>query len=274
MSKKNFCRSCKTLSIVIPVYNEAARLSKTFTALVNPKIPWGIFELEEIIFVNDGSLDNTSAIIKTFRPQLEKITKAKVRLISYKENQGKGYAVRTGMLKSKSTYTLMMDADMSTPMSELTRFQYSARKLRPVLIGTRKSKIVRVEKEQPFIRRNLGKVFTLLSQIILNTWVTDFTCGFKMFDYISRMQIFTRAKINRWGYDSEILFLAKNMGFPIKEISVRWKNDERSRVNLLLDIWRSFKELWQIRYYQLRGFYRLNLSAAYAELIKLTTHER
>lgn len=269
----NFCRACKSLTIVIPVYNEAARLGKTFTALIDPHIPWGIFDLEEIIFVDDGSRDNTKKIIKSFRPQLEAATKARVRLISYSRNRGKGYAVRTGMLKSKSTYTLMMDADISTPMSELARFQYSARIMRPVIIGTRKSKIVRIEKQQPWLRRNLGRVFTLLSQLILNTWVTDFTCGFKMFDYISRMQIFTRSKIERWGYDSEILFLAKNLGFPIKEISLRWRNDERSRVNMALDALRSFRELWQIRAYQWSGQYRLNLSAAYAELIKLLAHE-
>jgi dolichyl-phosphate beta-glucosyltransferase len=247
----------KTLSLVIPVYNESARLSKTFGALTKTDIPWGIFTLEEIIFVNDGSKDNTAAIIKAERPQLQKLTNAKVRLISYKKNRGKGHAVKVGMLASKSDYTLMMDADMSTPMTELARFQYSARKNRPVIIGTRKSKVVRVEKEQPWLRRNLGRVFTLLSQISLNVWVTDFTCGFKMFNYQATQQIFNRSQIERWGYDSEILFLAKNLGYPIKEISVRWRNDERSRVNIIKDAWRSLTELGQIRYLQVAGRYNL-----------------
>ena len=85
----NFCRACKSLTIVIPVYNEAARLGKTFTALTDPHIPWGIFDLEEIIFVDDGSRDNTKKIIKAFRPQLEAATKARVRLISYRRNRAK-----------------------------------------------------------------------------------------------------------------------------------------------------------------------------------------
>jgi dolichyl-phosphate beta-glucosyltransferase len=247
----------KTLSLIIPVYNESARLGKTFGALTKADIPWGIFKLEEIIFVNDGSKDNTRAIIKAERPQLEKITGAKVRLISYKKNRGKGYAVKTGMLASHSDYALMMDADMSTPMTELARFQYSARKNRPVIIGTRKSKVVRVEKEQPWLRRNMGRVFTLLSQLMLNTWVTDFTCGFKMFNAQATRQVFSRSLIERWGYDSEILFLAKNLGYPIKEVSVRWRNDERSRVSLIKDACRSLVELGQIRTHQLAGRYNL-----------------
>jgi dolichyl-phosphate beta-glucosyltransferase len=245
----------KQLTIVIPVYNEVARLEKTFRALKSPSVPWGIFGLEEIIFVNDGSKDYTKEMIKAERPKLEKATKARVRLISYKHNRGKGHAVKTGMLASKSEYTLMMDADISTPLSELERFQVSAKKERAVIIGTRKSRVVRVEKEQPWLRRNMGKVFTLLSKIILNTWVSDFTCGFKMFRLEANREVFSRSVIERWGYDSEILFLAKNLGYPIKEISVRWRNDERSKVNLIKDAWRSLTELIKIRYNQVNGTY-------------------
>ena len=256
MNEKNMTKNKQTLSIVVPVYNETQRLALTFQAFSQP-VDWGVFDLQEIIFVNDGSTDKTLAMLRQHRAELERHTGAKVHILSYSQNRGKGYASRRGMLFSQGDYSLLMDADMSTPLSEVDRLQSGVKKGRALIIGTRKSKIVRVEKEQSWLRVKLGRVFTWLSQMILNTCVTDFTCGFKLFRADVREQVFRRSRIDRWGYDSEILFLAVRLGYKPYEVAVRWLNDERSRVNILQDSLRSFQELLQIRYYQWTGVYQL-----------------
>jgi len=245
-----------SLSIVIPVYNEHARLPLTLEAL-RSEVEWGQFRLNEIIFVNDGSNDDTLAILRRVKSQLQKRTQARVFILSYEKNRGKGFAIRQGMLAASSDYILMMDADMSTPMSEISRLQSGVRRRRPIIIGTRKSRVVRVEKEQPWFRVLMGRAYTQLSQSILNTYVSDFTCGFKLFRADVAGEIFRRALINRWSYDSEIMFLAVRLGYRPLEVSVRWRNDERSRVDLWRDTVQSFSDLWLIRFYQLIGRYDL-----------------
>lgn len=248
--------SSRGLSVVIPVYNESARLDLTFAAFSEP-IDWGLFRLEEIIFVNDGSTDNTLEILKQARPALEAANKCQVRILTYHYNRGKGFAIKHGMLASRGAYTLMMDADMSTPLTEVKRLQTGVKNGRAVIIGTRKSRVVRVEKEQPLVRVMLGRVFTRLSQVILSTYVSDFTCGFKLFRRDARRAIFARSHIERWGYDSEIMFLAVRLGYKPLEVAVRWRNDERSRVHIIQDAARSLRELFLIRWYHWHGRYDL-----------------
>jgi len=236
----------KTLSFVIPVYNEENRLEKTLEAL-GQGFDYSGITLKEIIFVNDGSTDKTGSILKDECKRLEKATDAKVKIISYQPNQGKGKAIRTGMLASIADYTLFFDADMATPLTEFKKFMPYIKKNKPVIVGTRKNGESTVVKHQPFYRESMGKVFTLLSNIILNTWVTDFTCGFKAFEYKAKEEIFGKSQVNGWGYDAEILFLAKKLGYEITEKAVLWSDDSRTRVNLIKDSFRSFKELIQIR---------------------------
>lgn len=245
-----------SLSLVIPVYNESQRISLTFAALLD-KVDWGVFRLAEIIFVNDGSTDKTLSILRKGRANLCQTTGADVIVLTYGQNHGKGYAIRTGMLAASSKYILMMDADMSTPLTEVARLQTGVRHCRPIIIGTRKSRVVRVEKEQPPLRVFMGRAYTQLAQSILNTYVSDFTCGFKLFRQDAAREIFGRALIDRWSYDSEIMFLAVRLGYRPLEVAVRWHNDERSRVNLVRDTWRSFTDLWRIRFYQLTKKYDL-----------------
>jgi len=240
-----------TLSIVIPVYNEEKRISKTIKALSKGFSFYGV-KLDEVIFVNDGSTDKTRVLIKNAQSKLSKPLKAKISLISYRINRGKGYAVRKGMLASKSDYTLFFDADISTPISEFKKFLPFIRKNLPVIIGTRKNGESTVKIHQPKYREYLGRGFTLLANIILNTWVTDFTCGFKVFSCEAKGKIFSQSRINRWGYDAEALFLARKFGFPIQEKAVSWSNDNETKVDLLKDLPRSLVELFQIRVNWLR----------------------
>lgn len=239
-----------TISLVIPVYNEAERLSKTFSILNKWKIPAGL-KLEQVIFVNDGSTDQSLSLLKNIPLKFNK------KIISYKKNQGKGFAVKKGMLASKSSYTLLLDADMATTPSQIKRFLPLIKKGTDVIVGTRKNGQSTVTVHQPIIRENLGKVFTKLSQIILNVPVTDFTCGFKAFSRIAKNDIFKRSLINRWGYDSEILFLAHNLGYSIKERSVPWADQKGTKVNLMIDGLSSLSELTNIRLFNLQNKYRL-----------------
>lgn len=233
----------QTISFVIPVYNEEKRIKKTFQALQELQLPSGL-KLEEVIFVNDGSTDNTIQKIKTFmKSQLSFSPK----LISYQKNRGKGYAVRQGMLESQSNHTLFFDADMSIPLSEIKKLIPYIEKGIDVIISTRKNGMSTVITHQPLYREILGKGFTLLTNVLLNIWVTDFTCGFKLLSRKAKQAIFAKTTINRWSYDAEIVFLAKKLGFSTVEQAVVWSNDSESKVRLYKDIPQSLIDLLLIR---------------------------
>lgn len=261
----------KTISFLIPLYNEEKRLIKTVTALRNAVIPQGL-RLEKIIFVNDGSCDDTLKLLNKFRTDVEKDSNAEVEIVSYRTNKGKGYAIKTGMKYSDSDYTLFFDADMATPLSELEKFIPFMERGDNVIIGTRKNGHSTVVKHQPKLREMMGRVYTLLSQMILNTWVTDFTCGFKAFSREAKIDIFTRGQINRWGYDSEILFLAKKLGYKITEKAVVWADDRNTKVKLSSAVFTSFSELLRIRMYELTGVYNIGYARKLAVKLGLLSN--
>ena len=124
-----------------------------------------------------------------------------------------------------------------------------------MIIGTRKNGESTVVKHQPRFRELLGRAYTLLSQLILNTWVTDFTCGFKAFSREARVDVFTRSMIDRWGYDSEILYLSRKLGYNIVEKAVIWSDDSDTKVKLSKAVFTSLAELFRIRFYNITGRY-------------------
>lgn len=243
-----------TISFVIPVFNEQKRLSKTFAALSHRELPRTL-SLQSIIFVNDGSTDGTVRKINTWAKTLPKSLRLKVGVISYKNNRGKGYAIRQGMLASTADYTLFFDADMSTPLTELKKFAPFMEKKIDMIIGTRKNGKSTVIKAQPFYRRMLGKSFTSLANFLMQTTVTDFTCGFKAFSRQAKDTIFPLTKIDRWTYDAEIIFIGQKYSFPMKEVAVMWSNDDRSKVRIVKDITTTLYELFIIRMHSLGGRY-------------------
>jgi len=203
-----------SLSIVVPVFNEEKRLNKTFSELEefvkikrfsSEGMPFSGVKNLEIIFVDDGSTDRTKQIIENLKSEL------RISLISYRENKGKGYAVRRGMLCAKNDYALTFDADMSTSLEELQKMIPFVEKKYPVIIGTRKVKGAKMIPPQPFFRKKLGEAYTIFANLIMGVWVSDFTCGFKLFSREARDIIFPSAKIDRWSYDAEILYLAKKI---------------------------------------------------------------
>ncbi len=238
----------KTISFVIPVYNEEKRIDKTFEALKRVRLPRGL-KLSQIIFVDDGSTDRTFELIRTWIFNLPEVMSQKLSVISYKKNRGKGNAIKLGMLASNSDYTLFFDADMSTPLSELRKLSPFMAKGVSVIIGTRKNGHSTVTRHQPLYRELMGRVFTSLTQFVLQVDVTDFTCGFKAFSKNATRKIFTEARINGWGYDAEILFLALQNGFFVQEVAVTWANDERTKVDLKVAVLKTLFELAQVRWY-------------------------
>jgi glycosyltransferase involved in cell wall biosynthesis len=221
------------LSVIIPVFNEEHRvhyLEEVALYLKKQKYT------TELIVVNDGSLDKT----KTRLQQLS--AKLGFKMISYSPNRGKGAAIKTGMLVATGKYRLFMDVDLSTPVSEIGKLIPLLPK-HDVVIGTRKNGRAKVLIHQPKLRELLGKGFTLLSQLILGLNVSDFTCGFKCFSAPAAEEIFSAMKIERWGFDPEILYLAKKRGYRIKEIPVIWKNDLQTKVRFPQDIINSLSEL-------------------------------
>lgn len=235
----------KTISFVIPLYNEEKRVNKTFYALNKLSLPKGL-KLEEVIFVSDGSTDKTARMLANYKRN-SKIEDS-IRILSYKNNRGKGHAIKTGMLESKGDYTLFFDADMSTPLEEIKNFMPLIEKGVDVIVGTRKNGYSKVIVHQPKYREILGKGFTMITRLALSLDVSDFTCGFKAFSRNSIKKIFENSRISGWGYDAEIIFLAKKYGFSIDEKAVIWSNDERTKVKIYKAVPQTFMELAQIRW--------------------------
>lgn len=236
----------KTISIVIPVYNEAKRIHLALKALQTWKPPKDVV-IDRVIFVDDGSSDNSLQIINKSKISIEKYLQSKVEVISYSTNHGKGFAIKNGMLSSTADYTLFLDADMATPLSELSKFLPAMKQRIDVIVGTRKNGHSTVLVHQPKYREILGKIFTYTSNMMLNTWVTDFTCGFKAFSKNSKDKIFEHLTSDSWSFDAEALFLARRMEFSIAEIPVTWSDRKGSKVNVFIDAPKSFWELTMIR---------------------------
>lgn len=230
------------LSIVIPAYNEALRLPKTLELIraFLTKQPYS----SEIIVVDDGSSDNTAAMVK----QID----AGIRVIHHQKNRGKGAAVRTGMLAAQGEWRLLTDADLSTPIEELNRF-WARRSEADILIGSRRAPGARVMEAQPRWKVILGQLGNFLIQLLVVRGIRDTQCGFKLFNQRT-FRIFEVQRLNRFSYDFELLYVARKMYFTILELPVEWHNDAQSKVSpsdylrTLIDIGRIHWHRWQGHY--------------------------
>lgn len=240
------------ISIVIPFFNEEKRLDQGKN--LNSAIDWMVSELEEpfeLIFVDDGSKDNTVKLLKKVKSAY---TTLPIKILSNFPNRGKGYAVRCGVLKSSGNKIIAMDADFSIALNETKRFINDLDKY-DLVIGSKKHLLTQTKKEQTKLRRILGKLYTLLTNTMLGLNFTDITCGFKGYRSKAGKNLFSKQKINRWSYESETLFMAKKLGYSIKEVPVTWNNIEDSRVSLLPDAFESLKDLLLILYNYYSGKY-------------------
>ncbi len=213
------------LSVIIPAYNEERRLPKTLEE-VDKYLSQQSYDYE-ILVVNDGSKDKTVEVARDLVPKTKNLI-----VTGYEKNQGKGYAVRFGMLKAKGEYRLFTDADNSTSINHFEKMKPEFNRGFDIVIGSRDVEGAILDPPQPFLRKMiLGKGFRLLTQIICGTWeILDSQCGFKCFTRKAAEDIFPKCKINRFAFDPEILVVAKKLNYKIKEIPVLWKNDPESKV--------------------------------------------
>lgn len=240
------------LSVIIPAYNEANRLPATL-AEVDKYLSNQSFSYE-IIVVNDGSADNTAEVVRRLLQSVRNL-----KLIDQKLNCGKGAVVRTGMLEAAGDLCLFMDADNSTAISEIEKilpFFSSDNGSYDVVIGSRAVRGARMEPPQVFHKRIAGKLGNLFIQALLLRGIKDTQCGFKCFRREVARKIFSVAKINRWGFDAEILALAKELNYKIKEVPIYWVNHTQSHVR-----WSAyFQVLWEvikIRWWLWGGAYKI-----------------
>jgi glycosyltransferase involved in cell wall biosynthesis len=235
------------LSVVIPAYNEAAVICQTVqeVAAYLTALPM----THEIIVADDGSTDGTGPRVQELAASLPG-----VRVVSG-PHRGKGAAVRRGILDARGGYVLFMDADHSTRISEWAKCVPWLGDGYDVVIGSRKMAGATVLVRQPPLREAMGQAFTRLSNVLLPMRVTDVTCGFKCFQAPAARRIFHLQRMEGWGFDAEILFIARRLGLRIREVPVVWVNDAGTKVRLLTDAARSLTELLTIRIGSWRGWY-------------------
>ncbi len=227
------------VSIIIPAYNEEGRIEATLRAI--HRFFHGKPLTRQVIVVNDGSRDNTAEVLDVLREEITDLT-----VISNSPNRGKGYAVKKGVEASRGEYILFADADNATPIEEFEKF-YPLLKNNKVVIGSRYLSESNVVVGQPWYRVLIGRIGNMLIQFLLLEGVRDTQCGFKAFQHEAAREIFSRMRINGFGFDIEILSIARLLNFPVREVPVSWFNSSESRIRPLRDAIRTFGELVYIK---------------------------
>ena len=240
------------LSVVIPAYNEEKRIGATLADLKRYFSDKGY--AYEVIVVSDGSTDGTAEAVSRFAKGFPAL-----KLIDNKENRGKGYAVRCGMLEARGQYRLFMDADNSVTIDTVEPFIEEARKSGcDVTIGSIAfSAEAKVVEHNGWHRRVFGSVSKLLVRAVATPGIYDTQRGFKLFTGRAAQAVFPQQKVDRFGFDIELLVIARAHGFSIRELPVAWDNPAGSKVHMraYLD---SFVELWKIYANMVRGSYDPN----------------
>ncbi|HHT9126301.1 MAG TPA: dolichyl-phosphate beta-glucosyltransferase [Candidatus Brocadiia bacterium] len=238
------------LSVVVPAYNEEKRIERTLREII-AYLKSKPFK-SEIVVVNDGSNDGTSDASRVILDGFEDF-----QIISRAENRGKGYSVREGVLHAGGDIILFSDADLSTPMQEFDKLHEWIGKGYDIAIGSRAVKGAEVVVRQNMLRECMGKVFNLFVKMFTMRGISDTQCGFKCFTRKVAQDIFERQTIPGFGFDIEILFIARRLGFKIKEVPVRWFNSPKTKVNILSDPLKMFLDLFKIRLNHILGRYKI-----------------
>jgi dolichyl-phosphate beta-glucosyltransferase len=233
------------LSIVIPAYNEEKRILKTLKTITE-----SLKNLKfEIIVVDDGSTDHTRSIVESYN--LENI-----RLLKNEKNMGKGYSVKKGVLAAEGSHILITDADMSTPITEVSKLlAFSDRYL--LIVGSRNLPESRIYIRQGITRVTLGRVFSYLPRLLrIVDDVSDTQCGFKLIRSDAAKKLFRSLRIHGFAYDVEMLLTAKRNGISYTEVPVIWNNDPNSKVNILKHSPRMLLDLLIIKFGDTLGRYK------------------
>ncbi len=248
----------KTLTVVIPVYNEEKRIHLAFNAVNKLKNPRGV-RVEKIIFVNDGSYDNTLAMLNKYKQekQMKLPSGAEIEIISYTKNRGKGYALKRGMRHVESDYALIIDADMSISFSNLKAFIPHMENGVDVLVGSKRLVGSVSLVKRSLLRKLFGWGYSFLVRQLLGLPLADVTGGFKVYSRRVSKTVFPRITQERWSFDPEVLYIANKLGYSIIELPIVWKHVDSSKVGVLRDVARGLYELLVIKINDLKGIYCL-----------------
>ena len=235
-------------SIVIPAYNEGARLGVTLNRVLSYITAQGWDA--EVIVVNDGSRDQTPDLVRNFSEKHPAL-----KLLENPGNRGKGYSVRNGMLNATGDMLLFSDADLSSPIEEAPKLFEALEAGADIAIGSRWLKPELQSHRQSLLRQLYGRLFNLILRVVLGLNFKDTQCGFKAVTRRAALEIFPKQMIERWGFDPEILYLACRSGLKIREVPVVWAHSEGTRINPLRDGIRMFGEVLKVRWNAWTGKY-------------------
>lgn len=238
----------RTYSIVIPAFNESARILATLESVVEciHERGWRA----EVLVVNDGSTDRTAEMVRDFQAQAPE-----VRLIENPGNRGKGYSVRSGMLQATGDVVMFTDSDLSAPIEEAERLFAAIAAGADIAIGSRWLERGRQTHRQPLYRQFFGRCFNAVTRFVMGLHFADTQCGFKAFTREAAQTVFQLQTIERWGFDPEILFIGLKRGYRVVEVPVSWAHDARSRMSYLRDGMKMLEEIAIIRWNALTGKY-------------------
>jgi glycosyltransferase involved in cell wall biosynthesis len=254
-------RSCTEpdLSIVIPAYNEHGRIGPTLDSVLD----WvtGLDGSVEVLVVDDGSRDGTAEQVRAHQTSYA-AHGTRLAVLGDGVNRGKGAAVRVGMLQARGLVLLFTDADLSAPITEAPAL------LAPihrgdvaVAIGSRGVDRSLIGVHQSLLRETAGRTFNILMRLAVGLPFKDTQCGFKAFRRDAARDIFSRVKIDGFGFDVEALYLARKLGYKCAEVPVRWNHVEGTKVSMFGDSTRMFADLLRVRWNDVRGEYALAQAA-------------
>lgn len=236
------------LSVVIPAFNEEARIGRSLERVCAflARQPWE----SEVLVVDNASTDGTRAVVEAFAQ-----TSPAVVLLC-EARRGKGAAVRTGMLAARGEYALFSDADLSTPIEEAGQLLEALPEGYDVAIASRALAASRLPVRQPWRRELMGRLFNQVVRALAVPAIADTQCGFKLFRREVARELFGRQTIAGWAFDVEILFLARRLGYRVAELPVTWANSPQSKVNMARDLWGVLRDMLGIRWKALRGAWK------------------
>ncbi len=237
---KSTTQALVDVSVIVPAYNEERRLPPTLLDIVD------YFDRKslayEIIVVDDGSTDATSAVVRKFERVREQ-----VKLIQLPRNYGKGHAVRLGALNSHGKVILFADADGATPIEEFDKLYQAIQRGTEVTIGSRALFSDQTKVSTSFHRKFLGRIFNRFVNSLLLPDLKDTQCGFKMFSRAAALFLFKQQRSDRFSFDVELLYMARKAHIGIQEIPVNWTNIPGSKVNLVVDSILMFRDLFRFK---------------------------
>ncbi len=235
------------ISLIVPAYNEQSRLPSTLEKMraFLRRQPFTY----EVLVVDDGSADRTVEVVEAAMPEFPQLR------VLREPHGGKGRAVRQGMLAAKGRYVMFCDADLSMPVEEVSKFPEALEDGRHQIAIASREVAGAKRIGEPWHRHMMGRVFNLIVRLLAVPGLQDTQCGFKCFTREAAQEIFRRQVIDGWGFDVEVLYIARKMGIGITEVPIHWYYSPSSRVDPIRDTIRMFNEVLLVRAHDRRGIY-------------------